>query len=302
MHDSVPMQYRPVVRAAAAEWNGAAGFRAIAIHREIDHSDSNRKHIPDSKNVICWLPRSGYELSRLRVLAGEVLMKSLSASESEPLILIDEVDIVIYAAAEGMRLVRRLLVDSLRRAGVQTPAVEYDIASLQRQWLDVLAGMSHEQFREWVIQLMHDKGIRPPVYGREFDERILSAISERLGNREPMRSFDDLKRWLGEEYAVDLEGLRDQFDRNPRVKSYLLHEFGHALGLGHNPEPQSLMHGGDHITPVPGVPRRMGVGARVDDAAVHGLACTYRPLMETHPRLDEAAGHDDSELSSRTHG
>ena len=69
MHDSVPMRYRPVVRAAAAEWNRAAGFRAIAIHREIDYSDSVSQHVPDSKNLIYWLPRSDHEPSRVHVTA-----------------------------------------------------------------------------------------------------------------------------------------------------------------------------------------------------------------------------------------
>ena len=285
MHNSVPTRYRPVVRAAAAEWNEAAGFHAIAIHREIDHGDTGRRDIPDSRNVIYWSPRSDTEPSPVHMIAGQAAIQSLSAPQGDSFVLITEVDIIIYAAAAGLGPVRKLFENSLRRAGV-TQAVGADIASLQRRWLDVLAGMSREHFREWVKELMHEKYIFAWDHGQaRFDRWILDAMNERLGNREPLRSFDDLRSWLAEGFAVDLEQLRDHVDRHPPVKDYLLHEFGHALGLDHHPDPGSLMHSGMEITPVPAVPG-IGVPATVDDVAVHGLACRYGPLMEADPVRD----------------
>ena len=290
IHDSVPGRYRPLVRAAAAEWNEAAGFRALAIHREIDHGDSTCRQVPDSKNVIYWSGRSDFDPSPVHLTAGEAPYRSLDASRGHSSILITEVDIVIYEAAVGLSPTRELFLRSLRRADVQVKArdAHADVVNLQKQWLEVLRGMSGESFREWVIQLMNDQGIRTWEHGGAgFDDWILAVMNERLGAGGPLGSFDDLRSWLADRHAVDLERLRDHIDRNPRVKHYLLHEFGHALGLGHNADPRSLMYSGMEITPVPAVPR-FRPPARVDDAAVHGLACTYGPLMKADPGRDGA--------------
>ena len=287
MHHSIPRRYRPAVRAAAAEWNEAAGFHAVAIHSEIDHGDGRRRHIPDSKNVIYWMSEIGTESSPLHITAGATDIKSLDSSHGS-FVLIDEVDIFIYEVATGLGLARELFVRSLRRAGVSIHPGEADIESLQRLWLEVLSNMSREHFRAWVIRLMQEKGIRLVEYDRgRVDDWIITAIDRRIGTVEPLRSFDDLRGWLMDGFSVDLEQLREHVDRNPLVKGYLLHEFGHALGLGHNPDAESLMHSGLEITPVPVTPR-IRTPAKVDEVAVHGLACTYEVGSSTGAVTDRA--------------
>ena len=276
LHHSVPPRYRSVFEAAAAEWNTKAGLELIAIRGEIDRRDVSHRWGQDSRNVVYWEGVSATEPLAAYQTAGATAIKSAAASPHEERLLVTEVDVTMYdvSTSTSLDLAREMLARSLRRAGVEDPAEDIGDEGLQARWLGRLSSMSDKELHAWVVQLMHDKGVRLPIpsSGADREEWIVAAMNARMEHVERLTSFEDLRAWLVAGFSIDLDTLDDSATL---LKDYVLHEFGHALGLRHNPDPDSLMHGGLHITPVPATPRNYPAPTGVDDAALHGLTCTY---------------------------
>ena len=279
LHADIPRQYRPVMHAAAAELNMRVGFRMIAIRSEIDRGDMYQRW-DDFRSVIYWddywANSGGTELTaEVRTMeAARVEIRPVAGTE--PWIAISEVDIMVYGekpntAAGRLRI---MLARTLRRLGVEPlPGEDVDLAVLQSMVIERLSTASEGDFHDMVIQLMSEMGVELPDAGEaSVQDWILDRINEERRGAEPLGSFDDLRRWLIEEFSVDV----DRFGTSVILKNHMLHEFGHAVGLRHYGDADNLMAERAYRIPVtPGVPVDLLAEREFDDLAVHGLRCTY---------------------------
>ena len=257
VHDEFPPSHRPVIHAAAAELNMRVGFRMIAIWSEIDRGDLHRRR-NDGRNVIYWddywASSRGIELtSEIGVMqAATVEMRPVAVTE--PWVAISEVDIVVFGekpnTASG--LVRILFGRTLRRLGVEPlPDEDVDLAVLQSMVIERLSTASEREFHDMVLQLMSEKRVELPETGEvNVEDWILGRINEERPGAAPLGSFDDLRRWMIDEFSVDV----DRFDTSVVLKNHVLHEFGHALGLRHYGDGNNLMAGRESWT-IPVTPR-----------------------------------------------
>ena len=153
------------------------------------------------------------------------------------------------------------------------PPEDIDVIGLQSLFVEQLSNMSSDDFYNMIIRLMEDKEIILPNGETEDIQRwILEQINEKMERIQPLMSFEDLQRLMIKEYSYNLTNI---FNSSVIFKNRLLHEFGHALGLGHNDEPDSLMYHALNITPVPHFPRNYIVPKYVDKLALDGLSCSY---------------------------
>lgn len=288
VHDEFPPSHRPVIHAAAAELNRRVGFRMVAVRREIDRGDLHRRR-NDSRNVIYWddywAHSGGIEVTE------NVIMEAASAeirpvAGAEPWVAIAEVDILVYGEKPNTAAGRLRIVfgRTLRRLGVEPlPGEDVDLAALQSLVIERLSTASEGEFHAMVIQLMSDKGVELPDLGGANPEAwILERINEERRGAEPLASFDDLRRWLIDEFSIDV----DRFDTSVTLKNHMLHEFGHAVGLRHYGNGDNLMADGAYrvrVTPL--VPADLLAEWEFDDLAVHGLRCTYdlERLRQSNP-------------------
>lgn len=279
LHAEIPRSHRPVIHAAAAELNMRVGFRMIAIRSEIDGGDMHGRW-NDSRNVIYWddywASSAGMELTaEVRVMeAGSAEIRP--GAGAEPWIPISEVDIMLYGdkpITEAGRL-RIVFGRTLRRLGVEPlPGEDVDLAVLRSMVIERLSTASEGGFHDMVIQLMSDKGVELPDAGEaNVEDWILDRINEERLGAAPLASFDDLRRWLIDEFSVDV----DRFGTSVGLKNVMLHEFGHAVGLRHYGDADNLMASGwSRVSVTPLVPGDLLVEREFDDLAVHGLRCTY---------------------------
>lgn len=279
LHADIPEQYRPVMYAAAAELNMRVGFRMIAIGSEIDRGDMHRRR-NDSRNVIYWddywANSGGFELTAEVRLLEAASAETHPLAGTEPWIAISEADILVYGdkpntAAGRLRI---LFGRTLRRLGVEPlPVKDVDLAVLQSMAIERLSTVSEGDFHAMVIQLMSEKGVELPDAGEaNVEEWILDRINAESRGAEPLASFDDLRRWWIDEFSVDV----DRFGTSVVLKSHMLHEFGHAVGLRHYGDADNLMAAGtSRILVTPLVPGDLLIPREFDDLAVHGLRCTY---------------------------
>ena len=289
VHDEFPPAHRPVIHAAAAELNRRVGFRMIAILSEIDRGDLHRRR-NDSRNVIYWddywAHSGGMELT------AEVRIMEAASAEirpvagTEPWVAISEVDIVVYGekANTAAGRLRIMFGRTLRRLGVEPlPGEDVDLAALQSMVIERLSTVSAGGFHDMVIQLMSDKGVAlPDLGGASPEDWILERINEERRGAEPLASFDDLRRWLIDEFSIDVE----RFGTSVVLKNHMLHEFGHAVGLTHYGDGDHLMADRAYqIRVTPMVPGDRLVEWEFDDLAVHGLRCTYdlERLRQSNP-------------------
>ena len=279
LHAEIPRSYRPVIHAAAAELNMRVGFRMIAIRSEIDRGDLHRRR-SDSRNVIYWddywAHSGGIELTaEVRVMEGAAA-EIRPVAGTEPWIAISEVDIVLYGDKPNTEVgrLRTVFGRTLRRLGVEPlPGEDVDLAVLQSMVIERLSTVSEGDFHDMVIQLMSDKGVELPDAGQaNVEDWILDRINEERLGAEPLASFDDLRRWLIDEFSIDV----DRFGTAVGLKNVMLHEFGHAVGLRHYGDADNLMASGwSRVSVAPLVPGDLLVEREFDDLAVHGLRCTY---------------------------
>ena len=276
LHAGIPPRHRPVMHAAAAELNSRLGFRMIAIRSEIDRGDLHRRW-NDSRNVIYWddyWANSGGIESTGEVRVMEAARTHIHpVAGPEPWITISEVDIVVYGEKPNTAagLVRVMFSNTLRRLGVDRSRWEdADLIDLQGMLIERLSSADDEVFRGMVVQLMSDKGMDVPDAGRaDVQDWIIGAMNAERG--EPLASFEGLRELLIDGFSIGLERL----DTSVVLKNHMLHEFGHALGLAHNENVDSLMAAGDQVTAAPAVPGDLLVEHEFDDLAVHGLGCIY---------------------------
>ena len=197
----------------------------------------------------------------------------------EPWITISEVDILVYGEKPNTAagLLRVMLARTLRRLGVEPlPGEDIDLAVLQSMVIERLSTASEGDFHDMVIQLMSEKGVELPDAGEaNVEDWIVDRINEERRGAEPLGSFDDLRRWLIEEFSVDV----DRFGTSVILKNHMLHEFGHAVGLRHYGDADNLMadraYRAYRIRVTPKVPVDLLAEWEFDDLAVHGLRCTY---------------------------
>ena len=289
LHAEIPRSYRPVIHAAAAELNMRVGFRMIAIRSEIDRGDMHRRR-NDSRNVIYWddywAHSGGIELTaETRVMeAASVDIRPVAGTE--PWVAISEVDIMVYGEKPNTAagLVRILFGRTLRRLGVEPlPGGDVDLAGLQSMVIERLSTASEADFHDMVIQLMSEKRVELPDAGEEsVQDWILDRINEERRGTEPLASFDDLRRWLVDEFSVDV----DRFGTSVILRGHMMHEFGHAVGLRHYGDADNLMADRSYrIRVTPKVPVDLLAEWEFDDLAVHGLRCTYdlERLRQSNP-------------------
>ena len=278
---SISEQHRLVAYEAALEWNRKVGFRLIIINDEIDHSEWNApQQIPRPKNVIYWLNDDQYEgfTSRrgsTRTSSGTIdfqLTSFTTSTPHTPYVFIHDTDILMHAERNTvMGTARWLLTRHLNRMGVEY-SEDMSTVELQNLFMERLPIMNSDDFYNMVIKLMEDKYVTlPNGEPEDIQSWIIEEVNAEMDDIQPLTSSEDFRDLIIREYTLDLTSISNS---TVLFKNHLLHEFGHALGLKHNDEPNSLMRWA-HITPVPRFPRTFTIPKHIDDLALHGLSCVY---------------------------
>ena len=284
---SIPEQYRPAVYETALAWNRKAGFRLITISNEIDNSQwdtSQQNQI--SRKVIYWLSEDQYE--NMTLTHGPKISSAATTVSRKPFFYLSiprmffsDTDIFIRAKQNTvMETARWLLTRHLNRMGVEY-SEDMSTVELQDLFMERLSIMNSDDFYNMVIKLMEDKYVTlPNGESEDIQSWIIEEINAEMDDIQPLTSFEDFRDLIIREYTLDLTSISNS---TVLFKNHLLHEFGHALGLNHNDEPNSLMYWA-HITPVPRFPRTFTIPKHIDDLALLGLSCSYN-LEDLKQRL-----------------
>ena len=288
---SIPEEYRPVAREAAAEWNQKARSRLITISDEIDYSEwHTQPGAGSSENIIYWVNEDQYKsvISRYRTTMPTSAMTAFSQRFllmfSISRVLLRDSYIFINADRNTvMGYTRWLLIRHLNRMDVDY-SEDMDTLELQRLFITRLSNMDSDDFYNMTLQLMKDKHVTlPNSEPEDIQKWIIGEINARMDGVQLLTFFEDFRSLMIEEYS-DLTSIFNHSSNSILFKSNLVHEFGHALGLKDINGLDILMRG-LIITPLPKFPRSLTVPQHVDNMALHGLSCSYNleQLRQTLP-------------------
>ena len=288
LNHSIPEQHRDIIREAASEWKTepepGSEFRLITISDEIDDSQwSTPQQSQSSKNVIYWLDKDQYNIEDIDVrnnsliFAAKTFLRAFSPSSIPiPYVFIFNSNIVIYEEPnDPIYLTRRMFTLLLETIGIKPPE-DMDVIDLQHLFVEKLSKMSSDDFYNMVIKLMRDHDVEFPNDEPEVIKKwVIEEVNKRIEDTH-LASFEDYRDLMIREYSFDLTNI---FNSSTQLKNHVLHEFGHALGLGHNDEPGTLMYDALNMTLVPYFPKNYLVPEHVDDLALHGLKCSPHPYL-----------------------
>ena len=287
LNESIPEQYRDVFGEVASEWNREAEFEVIRISDEVDHS-TTRSH--DDRNVIYWLNDDQYDVENItskdasiKVAIGAFIEVGPKASFGYYIPIVD-VDIVIYEEQNNVReFLHWIFTDFLKAADINSPD-NTEVLDLQSLFIERLSNMNNDDFYEMMIQWMRDNNITfSPNASREtIQSWVITQVNERVKGIKPLESFEGFQALMIEEHSVDLTAF---FDSSALLKSNMLHEFGHVLGLSHPNTSDSLMHDGFSVSPVPKFPRYVVIPQSIDKLALYGLLCSYEELEHLEEKV-----------------
>ena len=286
LNKSVPEQYKSVFRAAALEWKNETKFELIHISDEFDHSDTKNR---DFKNVIYWLNNDQYNVEDITLengsakIAAETFINVHPVNSSSSYTFIADVDIIVYEEQNVIsKYIHWIFTRHLKRTGIEPPK-NIDIVDLQNLFIDTLSNMSSDDFYEMITQMMKDKGIilSPNVNKEVIQSWLIPQMNAKIKDIEPLTSFEDLRVLMIKEYSLDLTSI---LNSSILLSNNMVHEFGHAAGLRHNNAPNSLMHSGLNINPIPLFFRDILIPKHIDGLALRGLSCSYdlETLKQTH--------------------
>ncbi len=281
LNHSIPEQHRDIIREAAKEWKvepePGSEISLVTISDEIDdsHWDTAKQN---PRNVIYWLTEDQYNVDDITSKNGTLRSRGKTLFQvREPLpipyVFIINTHIVIYAESSNfMNLVEWMLTSHLENIGIEPPE-DMDAIGLQRLFVERLSEMSSDDFYNMMIKSIERKEIALPSDKPEDIQRwILEETNKKMKDAQTLESLEDLRNLAIEKYSLDITSTSK--DSPIILSKSILHEFGHALGVGHNDDPNSLMYDGHNRSPAPYFPKDYVVPGHVDNLALHGLLCS----------------------------
>ena len=278
LHKSIPEQNRSVFYNTFSEWNTRVGFRMFVV-KGIDYGDihliDNRR---DQRNVIYWFNEEEWNrmytqynagseespLSNLSDLLTAVALPMLhldNIDDSSSYLLISDVDLIIREEfTTNVQVIRWQFMQRLQYLGLQPP-MDADVEYLQSMLVQYLSNMSPESFRDLMIQQMQDVGIDP------------SSYTDRVA------FFENIRKETIRDYSLDLS--TESLSNSDYLRNTVLHELGHAIGLGHSDNEDSLMYSGYANE----VSRYILTPKYIDSGTIYKLSCIYNLeyLRQAHP-------------------